>query len=140
MSAGIAADKERATLLEANGHCVLLRANNDVLSNIDSAFADILSTLTRTPTPNPSPQGGGEARRGASAPAAYAVAQRGRRCFARNRMLHYLWSQEMTMPLVGAVAAPHSHLQLFTRPAESEQYKSDVQKGRNAMIALREQV
>jgi len=45
MSAGIAADKERATLLEANGHCVLLRANNDVLSNIDSAFADILSTL-----------------------------------------------------------------------------------------------
>ena len=44
------------------------------------------------------------------------------------------------MPLVGAVAAPHSHLQLFTRPAENEQYKSDVQKGRNAMIALREQV
>ena len=44
------------------------------------------------------------------------------------------------MPLVGAVAAPHSHLQLFTRPAESEQYKSDVQKGRNAMIALRAQV
>ena len=44
------------------------------------------------------------------------------------------------MPLVGAVAAPHSHLQLFTRPAENEKYKSDVQKGRNAMFALREQV
>src|SRR5215831_2377603 len=44
------------------------------------------------------------------------------------------------MPLVGAVAAPHSHLQLFTRPAENEQYKADVQKGRNAMIALRAQV
>jgi 2,3-dihydroxyphenylpropionate 1,2-dioxygenase len=46
----------------------------------------------------------------------------------------------MMMPLVGAVAAPHSHLQLFTRPAENEGYKSDVQKGRNAMFALREQV
>jgi hypothetical protein len=46
----------------------------------------------------------------------------------------------MMMPLVGAVAAPHSHLQLFTRPAENESYKSDVQKGRNAMFALREQV
>ena len=44
------------------------------------------------------------------------------------------------MPLVGAVAAPHSHLQLFTRPAENEKYKADVQKGRNAMIALRGQV
>ena len=44
------------------------------------------------------------------------------------------------MPVVGAVAAPHSHLQLFTRPAENEKYKSDVQKGRNAMFALREQV
>ena len=44
------------------------------------------------------------------------------------------------MPLVGAVAAPHSHLQLFTRPAENEKYKEDVQKGRNAMIALRAQV
>ena len=41
------------------------------------------------------------------------------------------------MPLVGAVAAPHSHLQLFTRPAENEKYKADVQKGRDAMIALR---
>jgi hypothetical protein len=44
------------------------------------------------------------------------------------------------MPLVGAVAAPHSHLQLFTRPAENEKYKADVQKGRQAMIALRGQV
>lgn len=44
------------------------------------------------------------------------------------------------MPLVGAVAAPHSHLQLFTRPAETDQYKRDVQKGRNAMFALREEV
>src|ERR1051325_5525039 len=44
------------------------------------------------------------------------------------------------MPLVGAVAAPHSHLQLFTRPAENEQYKKDVQKGRDAMFVLREQV
>ena len=44
------------------------------------------------------------------------------------------------MPLVGAVAAPHSHLQLFTRPAENEKYKADVQKGRNAMLALREVV
>ena len=44
------------------------------------------------------------------------------------------------MPLVGAVAAPHSHLQLFTRPAENEKYKEDVQKGRKAMIALRAQV
>jgi hypothetical protein len=46
----------------------------------------------------------------------------------------------MTMPLVGAVAAPHSHLQLFTRPAETEQYKKDVQKGRDAMFALRDEV
>jgi len=44
------------------------------------------------------------------------------------------------MPLVGAVAAPHSHLQLFTRPAESEDYKRSVQKGREAMFVLREQV
>jgi len=44
------------------------------------------------------------------------------------------------MPLVGAVAAPHSHLQLFMRPAENDQYKRDVQKGRNAMFALREEV
>lgn len=44
------------------------------------------------------------------------------------------------MPLVGAVAAPHSHLQLFTRPAESERYKRDVQKGREAMFVLRDVV
>ena len=40
------------------------------------------------------------------------------------------------MPLVGAVAAPHSHLQLFTRPAESEEYRQTVQKGREAMFSL----
>jgi hypothetical protein len=44
------------------------------------------------------------------------------------------------MSFVGAVAAPHSHLQLFTRPAENEQYRKDVEKGRKAMLALREQV
>jgi hypothetical protein len=44
------------------------------------------------------------------------------------------------MPLVGAVAAPHSHLQLFTRPAESDEYKRRVQLGREAMFVLREQV
>ena len=44
------------------------------------------------------------------------------------------------MPIVGAVAAPHSHLQLFTRPAESESYRQQVQKGREAMFVLREQV
>src|SRR5271165_4596885 len=44
------------------------------------------------------------------------------------------------MPLVGAVAAPHSHLQLFTRPAENEAYRANVQKGRMAMLALREQM
>jgi 2,3-dihydroxyphenylpropionate 1,2-dioxygenase len=44
------------------------------------------------------------------------------------------------MPLVGAVAAPHSHLQLFTRPAENEEYKRRVQLGRDAMFVLREQV
>ncbi len=44
------------------------------------------------------------------------------------------------MPLVGAVAAPHSHLQLFTRPAENDDYKARVQKGREAMFKLREQV
>ena len=44
------------------------------------------------------------------------------------------------MPLVGAVAAPHSHLQLFTRPAESDDYQRLVQKGREAMFKLREQV
>ena len=44
------------------------------------------------------------------------------------------------MPLVGAVAAPHSHLQLFIRPAESEKYRQTVQKGREAMFVLREQV
>src|SRR5262245_43304777 len=44
------------------------------------------------------------------------------------------------MPLVAAVAAPHSHLQLFTRPAESEEYKRRVQLGREAMFVLRKQV
>lgn len=44
------------------------------------------------------------------------------------------------MPLVGAVAAPHSHLQLFTRPAEDEEYRRKVQKGREAMAVLRKQV
>ena len=44
------------------------------------------------------------------------------------------------MSLVGAVAAPHSHLQLFTRPAENDDYKARVQKGREAMFKLREQV
>lgn len=44
------------------------------------------------------------------------------------------------MPLVGAVAAPHSHLQLFTRPAEDEHYRQLVQRGRDAMFVLREQV
>lgn len=44
------------------------------------------------------------------------------------------------MPLVGAVAAPHSHLQLFTRPAENEDYKNSVNKGRRAMAVLKEQV
>lgn len=44
------------------------------------------------------------------------------------------------MPLVGAVAAPHSHLQLFTRPAENDEYRRRVQKGREAMFRLREQV
>ncbi|MFM9885168.1 MAG: hypothetical protein ACKVQT_19260 [Burkholderiales bacterium] len=44
------------------------------------------------------------------------------------------------MPLVGAVAAPHSHLQLFTRPAENDDYRARVQKGREAMFKLREQV
>ena len=41
------------------------------------------------------------------------------------------------MPLVGAVAAPHSHLQLFTRPAENDDYRQKVQKGREAMLVLR---
>lgn len=44
------------------------------------------------------------------------------------------------MPLVGAVAAPHSHLQLFTRPAENDEYRRRVQKGREALFRLREQV
>lgn len=44
------------------------------------------------------------------------------------------------MPLVGAVALPHSHLQLFTRPAESERYRHDVQRGREALFVLREHV
>ena len=44
------------------------------------------------------------------------------------------------MPFVGAVAAPHSHLQLFTRPAENEDYKAKVARGRRALGVLREQV
>ena len=44
------------------------------------------------------------------------------------------------MPLVGAVAAPHSHLQLFTRPAENENYQANVAKGRKALGVLRAQV
>ena len=44
------------------------------------------------------------------------------------------------MPLVGAVAAPHSHLQLFTRPAENEKYKEDVLKVRYYIIAVRADV
>ena len=44
------------------------------------------------------------------------------------------------MPLVGALAAPHSHLQLFTRPAENEAYQQRVQQGREAMFSLRRQV
>lgn len=44
------------------------------------------------------------------------------------------------MPLVGAVAAPHSHLQLFTRPSEDDDYKRKVQLGREAMFVLKEQV
>jgi hypothetical protein len=44
------------------------------------------------------------------------------------------------MPIVGVAAAPHSHLQLFTRPAESDQYRQDVLKGRDAMFVIREQV
>ena len=42
--------------------------------------------------------------------------------------------------MVGAAAAPHSHLQLFTRPAEDDEYKRRVQKGREAMFVIREQV
>ena len=44
------------------------------------------------------------------------------------------------MPLVGAVAAPHSHLQLFTRPLENADYKNKVEKGRRALAVLRAQV
>lgn len=44
------------------------------------------------------------------------------------------------MPIVGAAAAPHSHLQLFTRPAEDEEYKRNVQKGREAMFVIRDQI
>jgi hypothetical protein len=42
------------------------------------------------------------------------------------------------MPLVGAVAVPHSHLQLFTRPKESEDYRRTVQKGREALFKVRD--
>lgn len=44
------------------------------------------------------------------------------------------------MPLVGAVAAPHSHLQLFTRPVENEDYRKKLQNGREAMGVLKRQV
>ena len=44
------------------------------------------------------------------------------------------------MPLVGAVFAPHSHLQLFTRPAENDEYRRRVLQGREALFKLREQV
>ena len=44
------------------------------------------------------------------------------------------------MSYVGAVAAPHSHLQLFTRPAENEDYRAKVARGRKALGVLREQV
>ncbi|HEY7321990.1 MAG TPA: hypothetical protein VIE89_30855 [Candidatus Binatia bacterium] len=44
------------------------------------------------------------------------------------------------MPFVGAVAAPHSHLQLFTRPAENDDYKAKVARGRKALGVLRQQV
>jgi hypothetical protein len=44
------------------------------------------------------------------------------------------------MPFVGAVAAPHSHLQLFTRPPENDDYKAKVAKGRKALGLLRAQV
>ena len=43
------------------------------------------------------------------------------------------------MPFVGAVAAPHSHLQLFTRPAENEDYKAKVARGRKALGACVQQ-
>src|SRR5262249_37841280 len=51
---------KRTKALEANGYRVLRYWNNDLLSNIDSVLADILTVITTTPTPNPSPQGGGE--------------------------------------------------------------------------------
>ena len=44
------------------------------------------------------------------------------------------------MSYVGAVAAPHSHLQLFTRPAENEDYRAKVARGRQALGVLRGQV
>ena len=44
------------------------------------------------------------------------------------------------MSFVGAVAAPHSHLQLFTRPAENEDYRAKVARGRKALGVLRERV
>lgn len=44
------------------------------------------------------------------------------------------------MPFVGAIAAPHSHLQLFTRPAENDDYQANVAKGRKALGVLRKQV
>jgi Catalytic LigB subunit of aromatic ring-opening dioxygenase len=44
------------------------------------------------------------------------------------------------MSYVGAVAAPHSHLQLFTRPAENEDYRAKVARGRKALGVLRGQV
>ena len=38
------------------------------------------------------------------------------------------------MPVVGAVAAPHSHLQLFTRPAENEKYKKYYDELRRKLL------
>src|SRR6266576_3706886 len=50
------------------------------------------------------------------------------------------WELNNFMSFVGAVAAPHSHLQLFTRPAENEDYRAKVARGRKALGVLRERV
>src|SRR5262245_46941364 len=50
------------------------------------------------------------------------------------------WELTKVRSYVGAVAAPHSHLQLFTRPAENEDYRAKVARGRKALGVLREQV
>jgi aromatic ring-opening dioxygenase catalytic subunit (LigB family) len=42
------------------------------------------------------------------------------------------------VPLVGAVAVPHSHLQLFFRPKENEEYRARVMKGREALFKIRD--